>query len=153
MARALMPLASSVVVVAAVSCSPPPFVPMSCADIDAGACYSNTECEVGERCTWSPLLTNRNLVAVTCCMAGTPGAGAAGATCKSMDDCTSGVCAYTPNGLVCSTHCTGEAGAPDPGCPTQLPWCISVDPVDAGLFAAGADGPGIDAGTFCGLGR
>jgi hypothetical protein len=156
MARALMPLTSSaiscVVFVAATSCTPIPVL-TSCQDIDAAACYSNAECESSDHCTWNPQITNLDQVAITCCVLGPRGTGDAGAPCMTMDDCWSGVCAYTPSALVCSAPCTGKADALDPTCPAQLPWCVPVDPVDAGLFAAdaGPDGGGIDAGSFCGL--
>ena len=160
MARALMPLtslgacygASCVAFVAAASCTPVPLL-TSCGDIDAGACYSNADCESSYHCAWNPLVTNVDQVTITCCVLGPRGTGDAGTACTTMDDCASGVCAYTPSGPVCSQSCTGEAGAPDMTCPTQLPWCVDVDPVDAGLFAAdaGVDGGGIDAGAFCGL--
>jgi hypothetical protein len=163
MARALMPLTSSdlacdlacdlscavscAVCVAAASCTPIPVL-TNCGDVDASACYSNADCKSSQHCTWNPQITNLDQVAITCCVPGPRGTGDAGATCTTMDQCGSGVCAYTPGGLVCSAPCTGEAGAPDMSCPAQIPWCVSVDPVDAGLVAADA---GIDAGAFCGL--
>lgn len=152
MARALMPLTSSAVFVASASCTPTPVL-TQCADIDASACYSNADCESSYHCTWNPLVTNLDQVAITCCVLGPRGAADAGSTCVTMDDCGSGVCAYTPNGLVCSAQCTGKADAPDTSCPTQLPWCVPVDPVAEGLFPAdgGVDGGGFDAGSFCGL--
>jgi hypothetical protein len=153
MTRAFMPLASSLVFLMMDGSCTPPLVLTSCADIDAGACYSNADCTISQHCTWNPQITNVDLVAVTCCVPGARGTGAAGAMCTSIDDCASGVCVYTTGGQYCSMKCTGGPSVPDATCPATLPWCVFVNPVDAGLFAAdaGVDGGGIDAGTFCGL--
>lgn len=78
----------------------------------AGAeCYFNTDCQLALRCECDE--------STGCsCRPGTRGAGAAGATCSSGNDCSSSVCI---DDTTCSRPCNTESD-----CPPALPQCLLV---------------------------
>jgi hypothetical protein len=114
-----------------------------CSDIDAGVCFSNSDCPGPAQHCGRPVagtlpdggstLPDPSVV-IMCCIPGAPGTGQAGAACQSADGCATAVCAYTPSGSFCSQSCdTAQAGA---GCPSTLPACVTLDAgVDGGLVS------------------
>jgi hypothetical protein len=93
----------------------------SCQAIDASTCYANVDCPSADHCTLSGL---NDGAPVTCCVLGPRGTFDAGATCTSLDQCPTAICAYTADyqSQVCSPMCSSNAD-----CPAALPVCFSID--------------------------